>query len=123
MYQTMESEIEKLTEQVTEQVEGRCAARRLMTHPGVGPVTALATEVFLGDPRRFADGKALGRCQMQVFTTEDTAKWFQGFDVVSDLLYQASYGDQDDRANEGHNDGANQTFAVIDAQPPKYPAA
>src|SRR5215813_10623207 len=30
-----------------------------MTHPGVGPVTALATEVFLGDPQRFADGKAL----------------------------------------------------------------
>ena len=30
-----------------------------MTHPGVGPVTALATEVFLGDPSRFADGKAL----------------------------------------------------------------
>jgi transposase len=30
-----------------------------MTHPGVGPVTALATEVFLGDPGRFADGKAL----------------------------------------------------------------
>ena len=30
-----------------------------MTHPGVGPVTALATDVFLGDPKRFADGKAL----------------------------------------------------------------
>jgi transposase len=30
-----------------------------MTHPGVGPVTALATEVFLGDPSRFADAKAL----------------------------------------------------------------
>src|ERR1700691_6238645 len=28
-------------------------------HPGVGPVTALATEVFLGDPARFADSKAL----------------------------------------------------------------
>src|SRR5262245_6918366 len=28
-------------------------------HPGVGPVTALATDVFLGDPQRFADGKAL----------------------------------------------------------------
>ncbi|PYX58136.1 MAG: hypothetical protein DMG73_11175 [Acidobacteria bacterium] len=27
---------------------------RLLTHPGVGPVTALATEVFLGDPSRFA---------------------------------------------------------------------
>ena len=31
----------------------------LMTHPGVGPVTALATDVFLGDPARFADSKAL----------------------------------------------------------------
>jgi len=30
-----------------------------MTHPGVGPVTALATEVFLGDPSRFVDGKAV----------------------------------------------------------------
>jgi len=26
-------------------------------HPGVGPVTALATEVFLGDPNRFRTGK------------------------------------------------------------------
>ena len=30
-----------------------------MTHPGAGPVTALATDAFLGDPRRFANGKAL----------------------------------------------------------------
>jgi hypothetical protein len=30
-----------------------------MTHPGVGPVTALATEVFLGEPSRFADAKAV----------------------------------------------------------------
>jgi transposase len=30
-----------------------------MTHPGVGPVTALATDVFLGDPSRFPNGKAL----------------------------------------------------------------
>jgi hypothetical protein len=34
-------------------------ARRLMTHPGVGPGTALATEVFLGDSARFVDAKAL----------------------------------------------------------------
>jgi transposase len=59
MYQKIESEIEELTQAVAEQAEGRSAARRLMTHPGVGPVTALATEVFLGDPKRFADGKAL----------------------------------------------------------------
>jgi transposase len=30
-----------------------------MTHPGVGPITALATDVFLGDAKRFRDGKAL----------------------------------------------------------------
>ncbi len=30
-----------------------------MSHPGVGPVTALATDVFLGDPTRLADGKAV----------------------------------------------------------------
>jgi len=59
MYQTIEAEIEKLTQVVAEQAEKRSAARRLMTHPGVGPVTALATDVFLGDPKRFADGKAL----------------------------------------------------------------
>jgi hypothetical protein len=31
------------------QTRQRPQARRLLTHPGVGPVTALATEVFLGD--------------------------------------------------------------------------
>jgi hypothetical protein len=36
----------------------RPQARRLMTHPGVGPITALATETFLGEPNRFVDGKA-----------------------------------------------------------------
>jgi transposase len=30
-----------------------------MTRPGVGPITALATEVFLGDPARLADSKAV----------------------------------------------------------------
>jgi transposase len=59
MYRNIKSEIEKLTHQVAEQAVNRCAAHRLMTHPGVGPVTALATEVFLGDPQGFADAKAL----------------------------------------------------------------
>jgi len=59
MYGHMDEEIEKLTVQVAEQAERRSGAQLLMTHPGVGPVTALATDVFLGDPQRFADGKAL----------------------------------------------------------------
>jgi len=59
MYRKMEEEIENLTQRVAEQAGQRCGARLLMTNPGVGPVTALATEVFLGDPRRFVDGKVL----------------------------------------------------------------
>jgi transposase len=59
MYQKMESEIENLTQQVAEQASHRSGARLLMTHPGVGPITALATDIFLGDAKRFADGKAL----------------------------------------------------------------
>jgi transposase len=59
MYRKMAEEIENLTEQVAEQARQRSGARLLMTHPGVGPVTALATDVFLGNPQRFADGKAL----------------------------------------------------------------
>jgi transposase len=51
--------IDERDPQVGEQARERPQARRLMTHPGVGPVTALATEVFLGDPSRLADAKAL----------------------------------------------------------------
>jgi transposase len=58
-YRDLEEEIERLTAQVAEQAEHRLGARLLMTHPGVGPVTALATDVFLGDPQRFDDGKSL----------------------------------------------------------------
>jgi transposase len=55
----LEAHIEQLNRRVRVEAEGRLEARRLMTHPGVGPVTALATEVFLGDPTRFQDGKAV----------------------------------------------------------------
>ena len=51
MYEKFEAEIEKLNQRVEEQACQRPGARLLMTHPGVGPITALATEVFLGDPR------------------------------------------------------------------------
>ena len=50
MYVKFEDEIEKLNQRVEQQARERSAARLLMTHPGVGPITALATEVFLGDP-------------------------------------------------------------------------
>ena len=59
MYARFEAEIEQLNQQVLEQAGQRPSAGLLMTHPGVGPITALATDVFLGDPKRFRDGKAL----------------------------------------------------------------
>ena len=52
MYEKFEMEIEKLNQRVEEQACGRPGARLLMTHPGVGAVTALATELFLGPIRR-----------------------------------------------------------------------
>ncbi len=59
LYVKFETEIEQLNQRVEEQAYERPGAQLLLTHPGVGPVTALATDVFLGDPARFADGKAL----------------------------------------------------------------
>jgi len=57
LYVQLQQRIKELDGQVEKQVQQRPQALRLLTHPGVGPVTALATEVFLGDPSRFANGK------------------------------------------------------------------
>jgi transposase len=59
LYQQLQREIDALDKTVADCAAQRPRARLLMTHPGVGPITALATEVFLGDVTRFADGKAV----------------------------------------------------------------
>jgi transposase len=59
LYQDLDEQVDQLDERVKDAAAQRPRATLLMTHPGVGPVTALATDVFLGDPSRFADGKAL----------------------------------------------------------------
>ena len=59
LYQHLNERVDRLDQQVQDMANQRARARLLMTHPGVGPVTALATEVFVGDPARFRDGKAL----------------------------------------------------------------
>ena len=53
----LEEQIKELNQQVEEEVGRREAAQRLMTHPGVGPVTALAMVLTLGPVERFASGK------------------------------------------------------------------
>ncbi len=60
LYIQLQKRIQKLDQEVEAQVQQRAQAHRLLTHPGVGPVTALASEVFLGDPTRFANGNKVG---------------------------------------------------------------
>ena len=42
---------------MAEQAAARPAVRQLMTHPGVGPVTALAFTLTMGPAERFQRGK------------------------------------------------------------------
>ena len=49
----LQAEIEELDRQVGKAAAARPEAVRLMTHPGVGPVTALATVLTLGEVSRF----------------------------------------------------------------------
>ena len=49
--------IQELTRTLEAEVEKRPVTRRLMTHPGVGPLTALAFELVIGTPQRFHCGK------------------------------------------------------------------
>ena len=49
--------IQELTHALEAEVEKRPVTRRLMTHPGVGPLTALAFELVIGTPERFHGGK------------------------------------------------------------------
>jgi transposase len=51
--------IQELTRGLEEEVEKRPVTRLLMTHPGVGPLTALAFELVIGRPERFPCGKQI----------------------------------------------------------------
>jgi len=51
--------IQELSQALEAEVEKRTVARRLMTHPGVGPLTALAFELVIGTPERFACAKQI----------------------------------------------------------------
>src|SRR5690348_491968 len=51
--------IQQLTQALEEEVEKRPVARLLMTHPGVGPLTALAYELVIGTTERFHCGKQI----------------------------------------------------------------
>ena len=55
----LEAEITELNRQVDEEVRRRPKAGKLMTHPGVGPVTSLAMVLTLGPAERFQNARKL----------------------------------------------------------------
>lgn len=56
----MNPTIEELTAAVEQEAKKRPEVLRLMTHPGVGPLTALAYVLIIGTPTRFRRGKQIG---------------------------------------------------------------
>jgi transposase len=56
----LEAEISELDRRVAEEARQRPEAVRLMTHPGVGSVTALAMVLTLGPAERFGSAKHVG---------------------------------------------------------------
>ncbi|HKW16834.1 MAG TPA: IS110 family transposase [Terriglobales bacterium] len=57
MLDQLEAEITELNRQVEEEVKRRPEAVKLMTHPGVGPVTSLAMVLTLGPAQRFENAR------------------------------------------------------------------
>ena len=56
----MNPRIQELTEAAQQEAKKRPVVLRLMTHPGVGPVTALAFVLIIGTVERFPCGKQIG---------------------------------------------------------------
>ena len=56
----MDPNIEELTTAAQQEAKKRPEVLRLMTHPGVGPLTALAYVLIIGTPDRFHCGKQIG---------------------------------------------------------------
>jgi len=56
----MNPTMEELTAAVEQEAKKRPEVLRLMTHPGVGPLTALAYVLIIGTPTRFPRGKQIG---------------------------------------------------------------
>jgi transposase len=68
----MDPTIEELTAAVEQEARKRPEVLRLMTHPGVGPLTALAYVLIIGTPERFPGGKQIGS-YLGVIPSEDSS--------------------------------------------------
>lgn len=57
---TMLEQLDRLTRQVLTIVRGEAVCRRLMSVPGVGPITALAFRATIDEPERFRQSRNVG---------------------------------------------------------------
>jgi transposase len=74
--------IEELTAAVEQEARKRPEVLRLMTHPGVGPLTALAYVLIIGTPERFQCGKQIGT-YVGMIPTEDSSAGKQRLGHIS----------------------------------------
>jgi transposase len=58
--EVMTREVERLTKRVLDEVRAEPTCRRLMTVPGVGPLTALAFRAMIDQPNRFRKSRDVG---------------------------------------------------------------
>ncbi len=108
--------IQELTRTLEEEVEKRPVTRRLMTHPGVGPLTALAFELVIGTPQPFHCGKqivslcgtgAVGGVQRRAAT------WLFGYSTTISpffVSYRSTVGRPLLQTAEKRDGGSSSTF-------------
>jgi transposase len=74
--------IAALTAAVEQEAKKRPEVLRLMTHPGVGPITALALVLIIGTPERFPCGKQIGS-YLGLIPSEDSSAGRQRLGHIS----------------------------------------
>jgi transposase len=78
----MNPNIEELTAAVEHEARKWPEVLRLMTHPGVGPITALAFVLIIGTPERFLRGKQIGS-YVGLIPSEDSSAGHQRLGHIS----------------------------------------
>ena len=78
----MNPTIQELTAAVEQEAKKQPEVLRLMTHPGVGPLTALAFVLIIGTPTRFHGGKQIGS-YLGLIPSEDSSAGHQRLGHIS----------------------------------------
>ena len=78
----MNPTIDELTAAVEQEAKKRPEVLRLMTHPGVGPLTGLAYVLIIGTPTRFPCGKQIGS-YLGMIPSEDSSAGKQRLGHIS----------------------------------------